>query len=147
MKTKSIIIFLLIILLSHVNIYAQDTGTLIIEIGSLKNNDGQVAISIHNGEEGYPGGEETMVQATYATIKDGKAIAEFIDLPFGEYAISAYHDEDKNGELNTNWIGIPKEGTGASNNAKGKMGPPKYEDAMFEFAVDGQKIKFEMVYL
>lgn len=146
MKTKTIFIILLTSLLGHVYIHAQDTGTLIIEIGSFRNDDGQVAISIHNGEEGYPGGEETMVQAKYATIKDGKAIAEFTDLPFGEYAISAYHDENKNEELDTNWIGIPKEGTAASNNAKGKMGPPKYEDAKFEFKEDGQQISFEMGY-
>ena len=93
-----------------------------------------------------PGGEETMVQATFAKIENGKAHVEFTELPFGEYAISAYHDEDTDQELDTNWLGIPKEGTGASNDAKGKMGPPKYEDAKFEFREDGQKIEFEMWY-
>lgn len=146
MYTLKIYILLLIFVIGSSCTFGQNSGTLIIEIGSLRNNDGQVAISIHNGEEGYPGGEETMVQAKYASIKDGKAIAEFKDLPYGEYAISAFHDEDKNEKLDTNWIGIPKEGTGASNNAKGKMGPPKYEDAKFEFKEDAQKITFEMGY-
>lgn len=146
MNTYRDFILLLIIVMCSSFTFGQDSGTLIIEIGSLRNNDGQVVISIHNGEEGYPGGEETMVQAKYATIKDGKAIAEFSNLPFGEYAISAYHDENKNEELDTNWIGIPKEGTGASNNAKGKMGPPKYKDAKFDFIEDKQKIEFEIGY-
>ena len=87
-----------------------------------------------------------MVQAKYVTIKEGKAFAEFDNLPFGEYGVSAYHDENKNEELDANWIGIPKEGVGASNNAKGKMGPPKYEDAKFEFIEGGQKIQFDMGY-
>ncbi len=146
MKTFKNFILVLIIVFTNSFTFGQKTGTLIIEIGSIKNDDGQVAISIHNGEKGFPGGEETMVQAKYASIKDGKAIAEFNNLPLGEYAISAYHDENANDKLDTNWIGIPKEGTGASNNAKGKMGPPKYEDAKFEFKEDGQKVSFEMGY-
>ena len=141
--------FFLILLISILSIqsFSQSSGTLIIEIESFRNDEGQVAISIHNGEEGYPGGEETMVQAKYVTIKEGKAFAEFDNLPFGEYGVSAYHDENKNEELDANWIGIPKEGVGASNNAKGKMGPPKYEDAKFDFIEGGQKIQFDMGYL
>ena len=88
-----------------------------------------------------------MVQATYAEISNNIAFIEFANLPFGEYSVSAYHDENANKELDTNWLGIPKEGTGASNNAKGKMGPPKYEDAKFDFIEGGQKIQFDMGYL
>lgn len=136
----------LIILLTSILSFSQSGGTLIIEIDSFRNDKGKVAIAMYNGEDGFPGGEETMVQATFAEIENGKAIAEFIELPFGEYAISAYHDEDTDQELDTNWLGIPKEGTGASNDAKGKMGPPKYEDAKFDFKEDKQKIQFEIYY-
>ncbi|MCD4683653.1 MAG: DUF2141 domain-containing protein [Bacteroidales bacterium] len=140
--------FILLSIFGHLILqsYCQTRGTLIIEIESFRNDDGQVAISIHSGEEGFPGGHETMVQAKYAKIKDGKAIAEFDNLLFGEYGVSAYHDENANEKLDTNWLGIPKEGTGASNNAKGKMGPPKYEDAKFDFKADRQKIYFDIDY-
>lgn len=56
----------------------------------------------------------------------------FENLPSGEYAISLYHDENENNKLDTGWFGIPNEGYGCSNNAKGMMGPPKYEDAKFQ---------------
>ena len=131
------IFFILLICILSFQLFSQSSGTLIVEINSFRNDDGKVAISIHNGDDGFPGGEETMVQAKYASIQDGKAIAEFDNLPFEEYAVSAYHDENANEELDTNWIGIPKEGTAASNNARGKMGPPKYEDAKFDFKENG----------
>jgi len=55
----------------------------------------------------------------------------FEDLPFGEYAVSLMHDENRNGKIDTNFLGIPKEGYGASNDAKAVLGPPKYADARF----------------
>ena len=44
------------------------------------------------------------------------------------------HDENENNKLDTNFLGIPKESFGCSNNAKGFMGPPKWEDAKFEIS-------------
>jgi len=41
----------------------------------------------------------------------------------GRYAVSVFHDENSNGKMDTNFIGIPREGVGASNNAKGHLGP------------------------
>ena len=53
------------------------------------------------------------------------------DLPEGTYAIKAFHDVNDNGELDTNWMGIPKEPYGFSNDAMGAMGPPKFHQASF----------------
>lgn len=130
-----------------INVLAQSTGTLIVEIESCRNNDGVVALALHSGEEGFPGSEENLIRGATAKIINGKAVVEFKDLAFGEYAISAFHDENSNNELDTNWIGIPTEGVGASNNAKGRMGPPKYEDARFQFEKDQQKMQFEISYI
>ena len=47
-----------------------------------------------------------------------------------------FHDENANGKIDRNFVGIPKEGYGTSNDAKGFMGPPKYEDAKFELTAD-----------
>ncbi len=44
------------------------------------------------------------------------------------------HDENGNGKLDKNFIGMPTEGYGASRAARGTMGPPKWEDAVFQFA-------------
>jgi uncharacterized protein (DUF2141 family) len=127
--------------------FAQNTGTLLVEMGSFRNNEGVVAVALYNSEEGFPGSEENVVQTATARIIEGKAMVKFQNLPFGEYAISAFHDENSNNELDTNWLGIPKEGVGASNNAKGRMGPPRYKDAKFDFGKDGQKMEFDIEYI
>ena len=67
---------------------------------------------------------------------DKKAIITLKDTPVGVYAVSAFHDINDNKKMDTNFLGIPKEPTGMSNNAKGFMGPPKYKDAKFKVLKD-----------
>ena len=54
-----------------------------------------------------------------------------ITLPSGTYGVQAMHDLNDNGELDTGFMGIPKEPWGFSNNAKGRFGPPKWQDLVF----------------
>ncbi|HLG98110.1 MAG TPA: DUF2141 domain-containing protein [Bryobacteraceae bacterium] len=61
------------------------------------------------------------------------------DLPPGTYAVSSYHDENSNGKLDTNSLGVPTEGYGFSNDAQGAGGPPKFAQAAFDF--DGKSAK------
>ena len=56
------------------------------------------------------------------------------DVPPGRYGVSVMHDKNANGKLDTNIVGIPTEPDGASRDARGRMGPPAFEDA----AVDVQ---------
>jgi len=47
----------------------------------------------------------------------------------GQYAIKVFHDENANGELDINFLGIPKESYGFSNHARGRFGPPPFAEA------------------
>ena len=53
-------------------------------------------------------------------------------MPQGNYAIAVYHDKNKNGKIDTNLLGIPKEDYGFSNDARGKFGPASWNDAVFK---------------
>ena len=66
-----------------------------------------------------------------ATIDNDKAIWVFKEMPFGEYAVKCYQDENENSTLDTNFVGIPTEPYGFSNNARGTLGPAAYADAKF----------------
>jgi uncharacterized protein (DUF2141 family) len=66
--------------------------------------------------------------------RNRKPFASFREIAPGRYAVSVYHDENSNGKLDTNFLGIPREGVGASNNARGHMGSPKFDAAAFPFA-------------
>lgn len=63
---------------------------------------------------------------------------EFLSLNPGEYAVSAYYDENANGELDTNFFGIPSEAVGFSNSPSSSFGPPGFEESRFEFYGSGR---------
>lgn len=66
---------------------------------------------------------------------------KFNSLKAGTYAIRYFHDENENGELDTGTFGIPTEGYGFSNDARGFMGPPSFDDQLDDqlFELNGNK--------
>jgi uncharacterized protein (DUF2141 family) len=71
---------------------------------------------------------------TTAKIASGVAGCRFDAVKPGRYGIVAFHDENRNGTLDKNWIGVPVEPWCASRDARGTFGPPKFEDAAFTVA-------------
>jgi uncharacterized protein (DUF2141 family) len=61
--------------------------------------------------------------------RDGATVVTIGDVPAGTWAVLAYQDENANGELDRNLIGIPSENYGFSRDARGRFGPPSFEDA------------------
>lgn len=111
------------------------TANITLKINGIQEVKGDMSVALYNNADDFPGRENYIVGKDIP-IKSKAFEYVFNDIPFGTYAIAIYHDLDKNGELNKNWIGIPKEPYGFSNDATGRMGPPDYEDATFEVEKD-----------
>lgn len=100
-----------------------------VNVTNLNSNEGRVFVAIFDSEETFLGkGFKSLV----TKIDNNKCSVTFNDIPKGIYAISIYHDENNNNKMDTGVFGIPKEDYGCSNNARGFMGPPKWEDAKFK---------------
>jgi len=74
------------------------------------------------------------------------AAATFKDIPDGTYAISVLHDQNDYGKMDKNIMGIPKEGYGASNNPRKRMGPPGFDEAKFSVNQPQQTIEIKLMY-
>jgi uncharacterized protein (DUF2141 family) len=123
------------------------SGTLTVNITGFRNNQGQASIALFNRADAFPKSLDKAVKVVYSPIKNNKASATFENLAAGGYAVSVFHDENNNGKMDSNLFGIPKEGVGASNDAKGHFGPPKYKDAEFTFNGTTETISIKLVYL
>jgi uncharacterized protein (DUF2141 family) len=108
---------------------------LVVEIGAIRNTDGQVRVALYNSAEKFlkPGGP---VDAVVLPSVTGSMSVRFSGLIAGQYAIALYHDENGNGELDSNLIGIPLEGTAFSRDGKGSFGPPKFADVAVRVRAD-----------
>lgn len=122
---KQFILLTVILLFSKANL---QTVTLRVEITGYKSNKGNAYVALYNNESDFL--KKTFV-GKIVKIENQKVVVVFTNVPNGVYAVSSYHDENSNGKLDTNFIGIPKEDYAVSNNAKGFMSAPKYKDAKF----------------
>jgi len=120
--------FLFVLMFGTIATAQTESGTITIEILNIDTDDGQMLIGLYDSSDNWL---KTPYQGEFGAIKDGKCTVVFKDIPVGIYAISTFHDEDKDGELDT-FLGIPTEDTGSSNDAPAKFGPPKWEAAKFE---------------
>jgi uncharacterized protein (DUF2141 family) len=127
---KVILIFAIIFTgIFSINAQEEETVTLNVNVTDLGSNNGKVLIALYQGKGNFL---KTRFMGGMSKIEDNKVSYTFKNVPKGEYAVSFFHDENDNNKMDSNFLGIPKEDYGCSNNAKGFMGPPKYDDAKFQ---------------
>jgi uncharacterized protein (DUF2141 family) len=117
-----------------------NAADLTIDISDIEKGKGHVLVALFSGKESYDSG--TSVKAAKVKAESEKESVIFKDLIDGEYAVKMYQDENGNNELDSNMMGIPKEGYGFSNNV-GLFGAPKYEEAKF-IVKDNTLIKVDL---
>ncbi|WP_310488155.1 DUF2141 domain-containing protein [Chamaesiphon sp. VAR_69_metabat_338] len=124
------------------------TGSLEVKFNGLNNSKGQVCANLFNGQRGFPGGGSgaAIKAASCAPIKNGSAVVTFANLPYGNYAISAIHDIIGDKKLHRNFLGIPTEGVGFSNNPTVVTSAPGFNDAQFFVARSKTELSIKMKY-
>ena len=114
-----------------------------VRILNIKNSVGTVACALFASPDGFP--KEFLHFATNVMvikIRKAEARCDFEDIPPGKYAMAVVHDENMNGKLDTNWFGVPTEGYGFSNNARGRLAAPLFSEASFTY--DGKNADLTM---
>ena len=114
-------------------------------VEGLRNDDGHVLAALHDRAEAFPNGGP--VRAARVAIVDRHAEIVFEDLTPGRYAVGLLHDENDNGEMDKNVLGIPKEGFGISGYERVKLEMPRFDRAAFEFDGGEQVVHVKMHYL
>jgi len=111
-----------------------------VKVLNIRNSAGTVACALFESPDGFP-----IEFLRYATnimaikIRDAQARCDFLNIPPGTYALAVTHDENRDGKLDTDWLGAPTECYGFSNDAKAMLGPPSFSAARFQY--DGQDME------
>lgn len=114
---------------------------LTVKVTGIRNTEGDIRVTLRSDPQ-------TMVQSKVVDIdpKTMTATAVFKDVPQGTYDVAVIHDENKNGKLDFNEMGMPMEGYGHSNNPPKRMGPPNFDESKFTLAEPGKSIEIELIY-
>ena len=108
---------------------AQDAFNITVTVKGIDSNEGQIFLALYDNDADFL---DKTFKGAKSKIENNQCVVTFENIPSGIYAVSIFHDANDNGKMDTNFIGIPKEDYGCSNNASGFMGPPKWSDAKFE---------------
>ena len=112
--------------------------TLSITIADIRESEGRLMIQVANSEKGFEFSEDSAAPPPVAISQLAEAgeMTFEVTLPPGIYGARVLHDLNGNGEMDSNFVGIPKEPWAFSNNATGRLGPAKWQDAKFEISGD-----------
>jgi uncharacterized protein (DUF2141 family) len=124
------------------------TSTLTVHVTGARNAKGKIRAALFRGAEGFPNDASKAIHTQAADIDPQTSSAQivFTDLPSGVYTVSVFHDENMNQKLDKNFMGVPKEGYGASNNPKKRMGPPSFEDTKFQLSGKERSLEIKLMY-
>jgi uncharacterized protein (DUF2141 family) len=119
-----------------------------VEVTGFRNDKGQLGCSLWRGPAGFPRDDSHIVKHVWAPIKNASGQCVFGGpLPAGDYAVTLFHDENKNGKFDSNFVGYPLEGYGFSNNIVPKFKAPSYDECKFQYDGKGwKKIPVKMIY-
>ena len=105
---------------------------LTVTVTGIRNADGLVQVCLFARREGFPdcAGDASVLRRRIPATP-GQVQAQFNGLRPGTYAVSVFHDEKQTGRIETNFLGIPRSGLGASNDPQPRFGAPTFEAAAF----------------
>ncbi|MGB0922377.1 MAG: DUF2141 domain-containing protein [Alphaproteobacteria bacterium] len=126
---------------------AAQAGPINLAVTEVENDKGHVVVAVY--KKGDFSGSKDGPPPAYsdkAAAQAGAVNFTFAEVVPGDYTIVVFHDENDNEDVDTTWIGLPKEGIGFSNNAKINMGPPAESDMLFAVGDDGAEQSIALVY-
>lgn len=108
-----------------------------IRVDGFRKRTGNVYLGLYRQQEGFPGTISKAFFHERMEVPDsGEAVFHLTAVPPGIYAVSVFDDEDGNGKMKADWLGIPLEGVGVSNNARSYSGPPDFRNAAVQLNRD-----------
>ena len=121
-------------------------NVIVITVTNLRSDEGVVRACMTTNEKIFP--RCIKDPASHRTVVPaGKTVTiRFTGVKPGDYAIALLHDENDNGKADRTLGMIPREGYGFSRDAKVRMGPPKFRDAVFNHGTGKQNLTIKMRY-
>lgn len=121
-------------------------GTLRVTVTNVKSDAGSIVVWVYENSDTWLGDNwRTRKVVKVDGHRTDDSVTLELQLPPGEYALCVFQDINDDGKLPRNFLGLPKEPAGYSNNVRPRFGSPRFKDAGLKVgdAVVAQSIGLE----
>ena len=131
--------------LGHAGESLADSGStkLTVALSGFENSKAHAIVKLYRNGQDVLGPPYQLIRSV---IRDNKASITFDDLTPGEYAVVAFHDENDNGKIDHNFLGMPTEALGFSNGfvAGITTGMPTWDKLKFKLDANGRSLNIKL---
>ena len=121
-----------------------DKGNLVVEINRIKTKKGLLCWAVYNREDHFLVGGQNHKSDCVEIQNIPSTTFQIEELEFGTYSLALFHDSDYDRQMASNWIGVPKDAFGFSNNKVYKWRKPEFKECNISFTQDRQKIEIDL---
>lgn len=117
-------------------------------VDNIRNANGFLIVALYSQgtQQAFPAQPDKALKKIQVPAKEGKQTVHFDNVDDGKFAVTIVHDENGNGTMDHNFIGLPREGFGFSNNPKVRFSLPSFDAASFAISGSPQQISISMTY-
>lgn len=120
---------------------------LVVQVDHVRSAVGQIELCLWQSPRDFPDcTANPTVRRLHVPAATGTVTATFADVPPGTYAVTVFHDEKGLHRVETNFLGIPRSGVGASRDPQARFGPPSFRDAAFRVPEGQSGISITLLY-
>ena len=120
-------------------------ATLTVKVSDMRSRKGKLIFGVFITADGFPSDQSRSVAWEVKAV-EGDTVTFATELPPGTYGASVLHDENENGKMDVNLVGIPKEGYGVTNNPKPKFRAARFSESTFELPAGGREMTISLQY-
>ena len=118
--------------------------TMRLQFSNIDAAQGSIYLAVYDKRHKFLDETAVLFQKVIPVVQSGNLEIALPELPAGTYAISCFHDVNGNGKLDTNFLGIPTEPYGFSNNARPKFRAPNWEEAKFDWQPGAEMLRIRL---
>ena len=117
--------------------FSESPSSVLIEVSGFKNTRGTLNCRLFTKAADFP--DDEGIVTLRVPITGPNTSCSFSNVEPGTYAIAVVHDENGNGKLDKNFVGVPSEGYGVSNNKTYALSAPKWDESSFALGATESK--------
>ncbi|MEO1487101.1 MAG: DUF2141 domain-containing protein [Bacteroidota bacterium] len=122
---------------------SEQTSSITVKVSNIEKVEGPIYFMLYKSKDGFPSDQTKAYRQGKVTHYGTEATFTFDNLPVGEYAVAFFQDENNNGKLDSNFLGIPKESVGASNMTG--FSKPSFRKSKFQLGQEQIILELEFV--